>query len=334
MLKCNIEISIMQDNGKFWSINAVESCDIFKSADVLLDSCKIVLPVRTKWDNSSKIPDIEKSWVVVSMGYDSHSYNVFHGFVTYLQVDEKLTIWCSGELAKYKYRELKEPYSYGVSFPEILKLQGVNEPISTDMRDKPWYFQIERGSIFGLFEKLKRLRIHPCLISDKDDEPLLVLSRRYVVALDRNRSFEFGRNIISFRDAIIKNDLADDLQFNNDTVICKQFHLTDAEGRPDVVDAVVQVQWPEWRGRRIDLTFWGIDWDNKAQQEAHDASVRASVIRGHFELAQLLTFGADFVEPHEKISVKGLDDVAGDYIVVSNHISFGIDGIRQLIKLI
>lgn len=333
MYQCNIEISIQPEDGKVWTIRNVALCEIFKSADVILDSCRFILPLGMKWDGKLEVPAFEKSWVSVRMGYGDYLYPVFFGWVTYMQFDSKITFWCSGELAKYKYRNLRESNCYGFSFPDILREQGVSEKIVTDMRDKPWYFEMQQGSVFGLFEKLKRMRIHCSLITDHNEDSLFVISRRYPVALDRGRSFKRGYNIIDFKDALVKNDLADDIQFNVDATISKQLHVVNAEGKPDIADAVIAISWPEWRGRRIDLQFFGIDWDNEAAQEVHDAAIRSCVVRGQYELARLVTFGANFVEPYEKVTVEWLDEVSGEYVVVSNKITFGLDGIRQSIKL-
>lgn len=331
MFKCSLKISIYAD--REYTITSAVSVDVFKSADNLLDSCKIVLPARVKFDGSYSVPEFEKCAVDVFMGYNDILEPVFHGYVMYLQLDTKITIWCSGELAKYKYINLHENNIYYSKFPDILRSQGISESIVTDMRDEPWNLEMMSGTIFGLLEKLKRLRIHSSIIYDDNDDELFVLTRRYIVALDRGRSFSFGKNIIDFKDALIKNDLADDIKSNIDASIVKLLNCTNSEGKLDSIEAVIQCSWPEWRGRRVDLTFWGINWDRQAQEEANDAAIRACVIRGNYELAQLLTFGADFVQPYEKVHVDWSQDIKGDYIVVSNHISFGLGGIRQSIKL-
>lgn len=331
MFKCSLKISIYAD--REYNITSAVSVDIFKSADNILDSCKIVLPARIKFDGKYEVPEFEKAGVDVFMGYDDNLEPVFHGYVMYVQLDSRLTVWCSGLLAKYKYINLHENNIYYTKFPEILKGQGVSEPISTDMRDAPWNFEMQSGTVFGLFEKLQRLRIHTSIISDENDEDLIVLTRRYPIAIDRGRSFAFGKNIISFKDALIKNDLAYDIQSNIDASIVKLLHCVDSEGKPNSVDAVIQTSWPEWRGRRVDLTFWGIDWDRQAQVEANDAAIRACVIRGNYELAQLVSFGCNFVQPYEKVHVDWCKEISGDFVVVSNHISYGLGGIRQSVKL-
>lgn len=331
MLKASLKISIFAER-EFTFTSAV-SVDIFKSADSILDSCKIVLPARVKFDGKFQVPKLEQYEIIVQMGYDDILETVFHGFVMYLQSDSKITLWCSGLLAKYKYLTLHESSDFGFHISHLLKSQGIEEPIFTDMRDAPWNFELMSGTVFGLLEKLQRLRIHSSLIFDADDNPMFVLSRRYVSAIDRGRKFSFGKNIIDFKDAVVKHDLPDDIQSNIDASIVKLLHVSDAKGNPDSLEAVIQCSFPEWRGRRVDLTFWGISWDRQAQEEANDAALRASVIRGNFELSQLSTFGCNFVQPYESVHVDYNNDTAGDYIVVSNHISYGLGGVRQFIKL-
>ncbi|MCM1222812.1 MAG: hypothetical protein NC548_50980 [Lachnospiraceae bacterium] len=267
-----------------------------------------------------------------------------------MQFDNRVTFHCCSEAFRYKFRDLKLPSAggselYGFSFPDILKSQGVTEKIVTDMRDKPWYFELQPGSLFGLFEYLKRQRIHCSIISDENDDALFVMSRRYPVALDRGRSFKRGVNIIDFKDAVVKKDLADDYQYNLDAVIARHFNFPvdlskvsrDKDGYLQGLppsDAVISVQWPEWRGRKFDIQFWGVPWDAECALECHDAAIRSSVRRGEFELASLLAFGADFVEPYEKVNVSWLSEVDGEYVCVSNRISFSPDkGIRQFMRL-
>lgn len=335
MLKCCIKITVSVSQNREWVIDRVIDCHIFKSADVLLDSCRFSLPVGLKWDGKLDVPEFEKSEIFVEMGYDDNLSLVFHGFVMYMQFDSVITVWCSGLLAKYKYINLGQNHTeiYGFPFDSILKHQGVKEKIICDFDDKPWIFELEQGSIFGLLEKLKRLRIHATLLYDENDNPFIVLSRRYCYVIDRGIKFSVGKNIIDFKDTLIKNDIAEDIQFNANACIVKQIHACDAEGNEQVVDAVIQVMWPEWRGRRVDLTFWGVDWSDELAEQANDACIRACVIRGSYNLASLTTFGANFVQPLEKVAVDWLQQVSGDYIVVSNQISYSSGGIRQKLKL-
>ena len=334
MLVCNIEITIFPYDGDRIVLSSVHSCEVFKSADVLLDSCSFVVPLRKFYTEKLKVPELERSYVEVRMGYDDNLQPVFNGYIMYIQIDKCVTVWCSGELAKYKYIRLHENNMYGFSFPQLLKDQGIRENIVTSMRDKPGFFEIQEGTVFGLLEFLKRLHIHACLTSDENDDSLIVLSRGYAVGRDLGRRFSLGKNIIDFKDAVVRFDLADDIRYNADVLINKQLQCVDSEGKDRIVDAVIAVEWPEWRGRTIHMQFWGIDFDNDARAEAHDCALRNNIVRGRVELSRLITFGAEFVAPLEKISVDWLEDVSGSYIVVSNAISFGLNGIRQKIKMI
>ena len=195
-LSCRIEI----EGSRRWELTAVTSIRIYENIDYLIDTLEVELPGKMKWDGEEEVPNFRGSRINVYLGYDEKNEKAFSGIITIVNNNVTTRIYAESEIAKYKGKPGQMKSYSGKTFAEILKAEGIEEDIESNIIDCPVNYTANASTLYGLLESLQRQGMKIKMLERENGTKYIKIAREIVTGQSLRtgikRRYSMLRNVI------------------------------------------------------------------------------------------------------------------------------------------
>lgn len=196
-LSCRIEI----EGSRRWELTAVTSIRIYENIDYLTDTLEVELPGKVKWDGDDEVPNFRGSRINVYLGYDEKTEKAFSGIIKSINKNVTTRIYAESEIARYKGKPGKKKSYSGKTFAEILKAEGIEEEIESNIIDCPVNYTAYASTLYGLLESLQRQGMKIKMLERENGTKYIMIAREIVTTglslpLSIKRRYSMLRNVI------------------------------------------------------------------------------------------------------------------------------------------
>ncbi len=310
MYKLSAKIEIMGE--KRWLLNEVTEVEIILDTEQLTDSCKITLPKKIKWDNTT-IPLKRGDKVKVSLGYDDNLQLAFIGYIKDIGIKTPVIISCEDEMFNLKQKPtIKKAYK-SVDVETLLRDQGLSYKINVMGEQSLGQYRVTADTVAALLGHLRENGIKS-FFRIENEEPTLYCGVIFDKSEQTFQVFDSRQNIIS--------DQLEDQQAENIRLRVKAISLM-----PDNKKIKVEVGDADGEHRTLH-TYNKKEDELKAWAEQEIKRLKVSGLKGSFT-----TFGFKLVDKLSSVGIKIDGEKKGVYQVKKNTIKYGTSGFRQEITI-
>lgn len=299
-----------------WVFEKVASVEVVRNSESFCDTCTIVIPRKVKWDNGQEFPLGYGDRVVVRLGYDGDTEEVFRGYITGISLDSPIMLQCQDEM--FLLRGVPaEPVSYtNAKLSEVIDGQQVGFPVHKGDDISVGPFRVGTGSVYNLLGLLTPLDVRS-FVKVENGEPHLWCG----VGFDTGTKFRtvlHDRNIID--SSKLKTSRKEDIKLK---VVVRSL-------LPDTNELLIAEAGDEGGAIRYKDVYGLSEQEIKeiaqAMVDRHKASTDG--LSG-----TLTTFGHCLLDKMDNVAVKLGGDPKGVYQVKKNTIRYGVQGLRQDVTL-
>ena len=327
-LSCRIEI----EGSRRWELTAVTSIRIYENIDYLTDTLEVELPGKVKWDNDEEVPNFRGSRINVYLGYDEKTEKAFSGIITSIKKNVTTRIYAESEIARYKGKTGKKKSYSGKTFAEILKAEGIEEEIESNIIDCPVNYTANATTLYGLLESLQRQGMKIKMLERENGTKYIKIVREIVSGLSLptslKRRYSMLRNVI---EGTQERDNRNKRAIGGIIINIKK------GGKKEVIKIGSS---PEEYYR---VVFWNRKADKKLFEEFDRIARTNSQKGGNYIPAKIKVFGAGLCRMLELCEVEWIGNhidysnsgktKKGYYIATKIVTTYGKSGLRQEIEL-
>jgi hypothetical protein len=312
MLRLTSDIEI----GPF-AFNGVTEAQVESSWDNLTDTCTLVFPRRVAWQGRSLAtganPLLERKMpVMVRLGYDGQTTEVFRGFVRDISGEIPVRVECEDSMYLLKQGEVTTSYRSVTLGQLIADVVGSKVPYKV-VADQPLgQFRINKSTPAKVLDYIRERYFVRSFFRDGT----LYVGWAYVAELQRERKIRFDRNVISHN---LEFRQKDTVRLSLKAVVMK------GDGKKE------EVEIGERDGEKRTFHYYNISAaDAKKRLEAEAERLIYTGYRGSFT-----TFGSPDIRHGDVVDLSDpvYPDRAGRYLVKSVKTTFGTGGYRQEVEL-
>lgn len=326
-LSCRIEI----EGSRRWELTAVTSIRIYENIDYLIDTLEVELPGNMKWDGEEEVPNMRGSRINVYLGYDEKTEKAFSGIITSVNKNITTRIYAESEIAKYKGKSGQMKSYSGKTFAEILKAEGIEEDIESNIIDCPVNYTVNASTLYGLLESLQRQGIKIKMLERENGKKYIIITRQIVNGM----SFH---TVIARRYSMLRN-------------VIEGTQERDNRNKRAIGGIIINIE----KGGKKEVKKFGSDseechraifWNRKIDEEVELEFDRIALTNaqkgGSYRPAKIKVFGAGLCRLLELCEVEWLGNqytytktgktTKGNYIATKILTTYGKSGLRQEIE--
>ncbi len=326
-LSCRIEI----EGEKRWELTAVTSIRIYENIDCITDSLEVELPGKMKWDGEEEVPNMRGCRINVYLGYDEKTEKAFSGIIMSVNKNITTRIYAESEIAKYKGKKSQMKSYSGKTFAEILKSEGIEEEIESNIIDCPENYTVNAITLYGLLESLQRQGIKVKMLERENGTKYIMIERELIsgqfMSPIKKRKYSMLRNII---DGTQERDTRNERAIGGIIINIKK------GGKKEVKKIGIDSE----EYHRVIL--WNRKLDEEAAQEFDRIAWTNAQKGGNYRPAKIKVFGAGLCRLLDLCEVEWLGNqndygksgktTKGDYTATKILTTYGKSGLRQEIE--